>query len=43
MRLGQDASPVVGHLDAVAVPTGERGRKKLMEFIFLSDDIDSDM
>lgn len=43
MRLGQDAVPLVGRLDAVAIPTGERGQKKLMELIFLSDDIDSDM
>ena len=43
MRLGQDAVPLVGRLDAVAVPTGERGQKKVMEIIFLSDDIDSDM
>lgn len=43
MRLGQDAIPLVGRLDAIAVPTGERGQKKLMELIFLSDDIDSDM
>ena len=43
MRLGQDAVPVVGRLDAIATPTGERGHKKLMELIFLSDDIDSDM
>ena len=43
MRLGQDAVPMVGHLDAIAVPTGERGQKRVMELIFLSDDIDSDM
>ena len=43
MRLGQDAVPLVGRLDAVAVPTGERGHKKVMELIFLNDDIDSDM
>ena len=43
MRLGQDAVPFVGRLDAVAVPTGERGQKKVMELIFLNDDIDSDM
>lgn len=43
MRLGQDAVPVVGRLDAIAVPTGERGHKKIMELIFLNDDIDSDM
>lgn len=43
MRLGQDAIPLVGRLDAVAVPTGERGQKKVMELMFLSDDIDSDI
>ena len=43
MRLGQDAVPLVGRLDAVAVPTGERGQKRVMELIFLNDDIDSDM
>ena len=43
MRLGQDAIPVTGRMNAVAAPTGERGHKKVMEIIFLSDDIDSDM
>ena len=43
MRLGSDAIPQVGRLDAVAVPTGTRGQKKVMELIFLNDDIDSDM
>lgn len=43
MRLGKDGIPLVGRLDAVAVPTGNRGSKKVMELIFLSDDIDSDM
>ena len=43
MRLGQDAVPLVGRLDATAIPTGERGQKKVMELIFLSDDIDSDI
>ena len=43
MRLGQDAVPMVGRFDAIAVPTGERGHKKVMELIFLNDDIDSDM
>ena len=43
MRLGNDAIPQVGRLDAVAVPTGPRGQKKVMELIFLNDDIDSDM
>lgn len=43
MRLGSDAIPQVGRLDAVAVPTGPKGQKKVMELIFLNDDIDSDM
>jgi hypothetical protein len=43
MRLGQDTIPLVGRLDAVAVPTGERGQKKVMELLFLNDDIDSDI
>jgi hypothetical protein len=43
MRLGSDAIPLVGRLDAVAIPTGPRGSKKVMEIIFLEDDIDSDM
>jgi hypothetical protein len=43
MRLGNDGIPLVGRLDAVAVPTGNRGSKKVMELLFLNDDIDSDM
>ena len=43
IRLGSDAVPQVGRLDAIAVPDGQRGSKKVMELIFLSDDIDSDM
>lgn len=43
MRLGQDAIPHTGRLNAVAVPTGARGQKRVMEFIFLDDDIDSDI
>lgn len=43
IRLGQDAMPMTGRLKAVAVPAGERGRKKVMEIVFLSDEIDSDM
>ena len=43
MRLGQEAIPLVGHLEAIAIPTGERGQKKVMEVIFLNDDIDSDI
>jgi hypothetical protein len=43
IRLGRDAMPTVGRLNAVAVPSGQRGNKKVMEIIFLNDDIDSDM
>jgi hypothetical protein len=43
IKLGKDASPTVGRLNAVAVPDGQRGNKKVMEIIFLNDDIDSDM
>ena len=43
IRLGNDAVPQVGRLDAVAVPTGPKGQKRVMELIFLNDDIDSDM
>ena len=43
MRLGKDAIPQVGRLDAIAVPTGPKGQKMVMELIFLEDDIDSDM
>ena len=43
MRVGSDAIPQVGRLDAVAVPEGARGQSKVMEIIFLNDDIDADM
>lgn len=43
MRVGSDAIPQVGRLDAVAVPEGGRGQQKVMEIIFLNDDIDADM
>lgn len=43
MRLGEDAIPQVGRLDAIALPVGEKGNKKVMEIIFLDDDVDSDM
>lgn len=43
MRVGSDAVPQVGRLDAVAVPEGGRGQQKVMEIIFLNDDIDADM
>jgi hypothetical protein len=43
MRLGSDAIPQVGRLDAVALPDGAKGSKRVMEIIFLNDDIDADM
>ena len=43
MRLGQDATPLVSRLDAIALPVGDRRNTKVMELFFLSDDIDSDM
>ena len=43
IRVGSDAIPQVGHLEAVAIPEGVRGQSKVMEIIFLNDDIDADM
>lgn len=43
MRLGRNATPIVEVLQAVAFPTGERENKKIMEILFLDDDIDSDL
>jgi hypothetical protein len=39
MRLGTNATPQVGKLDAIALPVGVKGNKKVMEIIFLDDDI----
>lgn len=43
MRLGRSASPIVGTFSAVGYPEGARGKEKVMELIFLDDDIDSDI
>jgi len=43
MRLGREASPVAGSFNAVALPTGDRGNSKVMDILFLDDDIDSDI
>ena len=43
IRVGSDAIPQVGRIDAIAVPEGARGQQKVMELIFLNDDIDADM
>lgn len=43
MRLGHDAQPVVGRMNATAVPTGSRANTTVMSLVLLEDDIDSDM
>ena len=43
IRLGKDAIPLVGKLSAIALPEGGKGSAKVMEIIFLDDDVDSDM
>lgn len=43
MRLGKEVNPMVANFSAVGVPVGDKGNKKVMELIFLNDDIDSDM
>lgn len=43
MRLGRNATPIVGTLNATAVPTGDREHTTVMEIVLLDDDIDSDM
>ena len=43
ITLGAQANPVVANLSAVGVPVGERRSSYVMEYIFLSNDIDSDM
>lgn len=43
MQLGERATPMVGKLQAIANPTGVRGDTSVMEFIFLDEDIDSDI
>ena len=43
MKLGSQANPVVGNFKAVCVPEGDRHNSYVAEFVFLNDDIDSDM
>ena len=42
MRLGENASPQMGTFKAIGCPVGSRGDSKVMEILFLEDDIDSD-
>lgn len=43
MRLGTNANPVVANFSAAGVPVGSRGNTYVMEFYYLSDDINSDL
>ena len=43
IRLGSQANPVVGSFEGVGIPVGFRHNSYVMEFDFLSNDIDSDM
>lgn len=43
IRLGPEASPVVGHFEAEGEPVGSRGSSYVSEFFILSDDIESDL
>ena len=43
MRLGENATPVVGQIRAKLFPDGERTDSRVIEMYFLNDDIDSDM
>lgn len=43
MNLGENATPVLGYMSAIACPTGSRGNPKVIEIAFLDDDIDSDI
>ena len=42
LRLGQNATPILGQLEGFCIPDGPRGASKAMEIIFLDDDIDAD-
>lgn len=41
MRLGKNANPINANFQAIAIP--DKGDKKIMEIIFLNDDIDADI
>lgn len=43
IKLGEQASPVVGRFDALCVPVGSRGNTYVTDFVILGDDIDSDL
>lgn len=43
VKLGEQATPVVGRFDALCMPVGSRGNTYVTDFVMLSDDIDSDL
>ena len=43
MRLGREAGPVLASFSATGLPVGEKGNKRVMELLFLNDDIDAEM
>jgi len=43
IRLGAQASPIVGSFSGVALPVGPRGSSYVSEFYLLNDDVDSDL
>jgi hypothetical protein len=43
MRLGREANPLLANFVAVGYPAGNGRDKKVMELLFLSDDIDAEM
>ena len=43
MRLGREAGPLLANFNAIGVPNMASKDKKIMEMLFLSDDIDAEM
>ena len=43
MRLGREAGPLLANFNAIGVPIGVGKDKKIMELLFLSDDIDAEI
>ena len=43
ITLGKSSSPTVATFKAVGHPSGVRGRERVMELVFLEEDIDSDI
>jgi hypothetical protein len=43
MRLGREAGPLLANFSAVAYPSAEDKERKIMEILFLNDDIDAEM